>query len=150
MRRRILFVLLPFLAPSCSSFSSSKSSTDFNEFSSVKIEHQYSEIENKKITWNSMFFAAKPQYFVYFHSLTCAHCQAIKNDIIEYGLEHENFYFCEADETHKIRDSIADSIGATTIDKFCILGYPSLAYFENKTVVANVAVMSNIYSLLNI
>ncbi|MCF0116593.1 MAG: hypothetical protein HUJ61_00925 [Bacilli bacterium] len=150
MKKFVLLFLIPFLAPSCAMFSESKNTSTFDDFTVEKTEHQYSEIEDKKISWNSMFFLAKPQYFIYFYSITCAHCQSIKNDMIEYGLEHDDFFFCEADETHKIRENIEVSIGATSLDKFCILGYPSLAKFENKIVTINVAGVSSIYSLLNI
>jgi len=121
----IIIYYLPLVLTSCS-FSTSAIVTSETENSPIQIEHSYDEIFNKRIDWEDIFNPAKTDYFVYFYSRTCSHCQQLKNKIIDYGLNHEDIYFCEASEKVKIVTDNTGIIGASSVQQVCLLGYPSL------------------------
>ncbi|HBF68705.1 MAG TPA: hypothetical protein DDW20_05260 [Firmicutes bacterium] len=104
-----------------------------------EIKHSYSEISNYKVSWNDVFFIAKPQYFVYFYSLSCSHCNELKNSVIEYALNRENIYFCENSKDVIISENIANTIGISDVSKLSILGFPSLIKIEDNKLLCNIA-----------
>lgn len=123
-------------------------------FDSATIEptvtHSYSEISDKKIAWNDVFFPQKEHYFVYLYSLTCNHCNQLKNAIIEYGLSHDDIYFVQDSEDVIINKNTDQTIGITDVKNLCIKGFPSLLEIHDKTLVKNVAGITDINSSLNL
>ncbi len=150
--RKIIYILL-FTSLICSCFNAKNkdsNSTKNHEEIESEITHEYNEINDKKITWNSIFSLAKTQYFVYFFSKNCSHCNQIKNDIISYALTDENFYFVEDSKDTVLLDDVSQTIGLNSIDHFGILGFPSLVKIENNFCVLNIAGAHNIYLSLSL
>lgn len=148
--KKLLTLILPLLLlAGCSTNTSSISST-ISTSQTSEIQHDYSEIENKKISWNSTFFTAKTAYFVYFYSLSCSHCAHLKNRIIDYGLSHDNIYFCQDSKDTKLQENVDATIGISSSDKLAIRGFPSLIKIENLTLKMNVAGEESICSILSL
>ncbi len=98
-------------------------------------KHDYSEVREKRIFWSEIFSQKNEQYFVYFYSLTCTHCQSLKDRIIEYSLYRDNIYFVQSSEEIFLGNDEQISLGATTSDELSILGYPSLIEINQKVCV---------------
>lgn len=144
-----LFLSAAFALTGCEqspSFFPSKPSSSISEI----VEHDYKEIASKKIDWNDMFNQGQNGYYIYFYSLTCAHCKNLKNKMIEYALKNDDLFFTEASEKVIILEDISKTIGSTSISTMGILGYPSLIKIEQKVCVFNVAGESEIISKLNL
>lgn len=132
-----IFILFISIFPSCSIASNSiKSNSDSSIDESIN--HSYKEIENKKIIWNCMIFEANSPYYIYFYSLNCAHCNQIKNKIIEYALKYENIYFIEDSKDILFGDDIDSTIGESRPEDIYIKGFPSLIEIESKKCVLNI------------
>lgn len=144
-----LISIFIFAFSSCD-YSSSFSSSILSSSIADEVDHSYSEIALQKISWESIFINVKASYFVYFYSLTCAHCQALKNKIIEYGLNHDDLFFCEASELVVIKKNVDSTIGATSIEGMAILGYPSLIAIDCAVCVSNLAGNDSICVKLNL
>lgn len=137
------------LLSSCSVFSSSSSQSSTKQISE-EINHTYSEIKNKKLTWNYLFFDAESPYFVYCYSLTCSHCNSIKNKIIEYALKVENFYFYEDSLLTKFSDDIDSTIGISSSENLAIKGFPTLLKIEQSKLTKNIYGEGSIFNELYI
>ncbi len=137
------------LLSSCSVFSSSSSQSSTKQISE-EINHTYSEIKNKKLTWNYLFFDAESPYFVYCYSLTCSHCNSIKNKIIEYALKVENFYFYEDSLLTKFSDDIYSTIGISSSENLAIKGFPTLLKIEQSKLTKNIYGEGSIFNELYI
>lgn len=149
MKKLMFLIFISFCLCSCAmEKGSSKSSS--SSITSSEIEHSYSEIQNLKISWNSTFSYAKPYYFVYFYSLTCSHCASLKNRIIEYGLTHEDIYFCEDSSDVVIKENIDSTIGCKRVEDLAIKGFPSLIKIEDKVLKINVVGVDKICSVLSL
>lgn len=150
MKKTIYLLLLAaFALTGCEqspSFFPSKPSSSTTEI----VEHDYREISSQKIDWNDMFNQGQNEYYIYFYSLTCAHCKNLKNEVIEYALKNDNLFFIEASEKVVIVEDVNFTIGSTSISEMGILGYPSLVKIEQKVCVFNVAGESEIISKLNL
>ncbi len=136
----LLFLSLLFLClslTSCSLISSSIEDTSFSQIEE-EIDHNYKEIKDKKLTWNCLFFDAKVEYSVYCYSLTCSHCSNIKNKVINYALNNENFYFYEDSSSTVLSDEIKTTIGISSSDKLVIKGFPTLLKINQKTLTKNI------------
>ena len=116
----------------------------------VFTEHDYIEVRDREIGWNDVFSPAKIDYFVYFYSRRCSHCNAIKDKVIDYSLKVDNMYFIEFDSDVKVGNNAELTIGKTTIDDLFILGTPSLLEIKDKMVTMNIAGEDDILSFLRI
>ena len=114
------------------------------------IEHDYKEITSKKIDWDEMFSQPQNEYKIYFYSLTCGHCKNLKNTVIEFALQNDNFFFIEASEKVVIQKDVSNTTGAVSVSGMAIQGYPSLVKIEQKVCVFNVAGENEIISKLNL
>lgn len=148
MAKFYYLVIILSILNSCSTSSISIPSND-SEISHI-INHNYSEINQYKISWKTTFSQAKTSYFVYFYSLTCSHCEQLKNDIIEYALKNENMYFCQNSEEVIITENVYSTIGISSYEHLSILGFPSLIYIENGILKSNIAGVPNIKIVLNL
>ena len=98
-----------------------------------------------------MFSVNYKQYFVYFYSLGCHHCNELKNDIIEFALNgQEHIYFIQESIDFVISDNIDNTIGISSIENMAILGFPSLVYINNSRVMENIGGISKIRNRLKI
>ena len=148
--KKLFFALMSsILLSSCSVFSSSSSQSSTKQISE-EINHTYSEIKNKKLTWNYLFFDAESPYFVYCYSLTCSHCNSIKNKIIEYALKVENFYFYEDSLLTKFSDDIDSTIGISSSENLAIKGFPTLLKIEQSKLTKNIYGDGSIFNELYI
>ena len=118
--------------------------------SSEEIKHDYDEVIDREILWKEMFMVEKAQYFIYFYSPTCSHCKEIKNEIIDYALSIDNFYFIKYSDDVIIAPEIKSTIGATSPDEVAILGTPSLIEIIDGVLTNNMAGSKTILDFLEI
>lgn len=135
MKTLILLLSAILLLNGCTK--SKTTSIPMNE--SVISLFDYSDIENKKITWESIFSYGDDRYFVYIYSEKCGHCNEIKQTIIEYSKTNEYFYFLECSSNIPILDSVDETIGQSDYEEIGILGTPTLLVIENHVLVENIA-----------
>lgn len=110
----------------------------------IEVEHDYQEIKDYQITWEAMFDVSSTSYYVYLYSLTCNHCEELKNFVIEKALDKKNIYFSKASQKDQIGNTIKSSIGAENPGDIWILGYPSLLKIMNGKCTKNLAGVSQI------
>ena len=150
MNRSKYLLLCSIFLSSCV-INNTKSTTINSESTNYETIHDYSEISDKKINWNEMFSVNYKQYFVYFYSLGCHHCNELKNDIIEFALNgQEHIYFIQESIDFVISDNIDNTIGISSIENMAILGFPSLVYINNSRVMENIGGISKIRNRLKI
>lgn len=113
-------------------------------------KRDYSEISHLKIVWSDIFSQSENEYFVYFYSLYCSHCNSIKNFMIEEALAgNKKIYFSQASAEHVINEQKANQTNVKMLEDLAIKGYPSIIKIVNKVVTKNVAGETAIKSLLN-
>ena len=149
MKKLFLTIISSIFLSSCSLFSSISTSLVVKSLDE-EINHTYSEIKNKKLTWNYLFFDANSPYFVYCYSLTCSHCNSIKNKIIEFALKVENFYFYEDSSLTKFSDDIDSTIGISSSENLAIKGFPTLLKIEQSKLTKNIYGEGSIFNELYI
>jgi len=101
-------------------------------------EHEYSEISEYELLWESMF-EVEEDHYVYIYSLTCSHCNEIKNDLIEIALKRGDIYFVKGTSKDQISNDVEKSKNAENPGDIWILGYPTLLKIENKKCTKNIA-----------
>ena len=94
--KKYLFLLPAFTLSGCFQRKNEKEEK-YEELPTVQIEHDYSEIKDYELSWESLFDPEDNEYFVYFYSTTCNHCSELKNYIIEKALLMKNIYFVKGD-----------------------------------------------------
>ena len=122
-----------------------------NDVSDIEIpeaDHEYFEVEDMSINWSDILIQNKTTYYVYIYSLTCTHCQELKNWIIETALVRDDIFLVKGTNKDSITTDISSTIGATKIEDVAIMGYPSLLKIHNETLVKNVAGNAKIQELL--
>ena len=55
--------------------------------------YSYQDVNSKHLTYENIFFPTNYHYFIYVYSGGCYVCDSIKQEIISYSLNDENFYF---------------------------------------------------------
>ena len=140
-------LIIPILLGGCA-FNKKEEKINVSNIVIPDADHEYFEVENYFINWNSILIQNMNSYYVYFYSATCNHCQELKNWIIETALSRGDIYFVKGSNKDAIKNDVSDTIGATSIDKIAIIGYPSLLKIINKTVTKNVAGNSKIMDAL--
>ena len=108
------------------------------------VDHDYTEIQEYELMWETMFDVESPSYYVYFYSLTCNHCEELKNYIIEKALSLENIYFVKGSSKDQIGNDPNKSKYAENPVDIWILGYPSLLQITNHKCLKNLAGISQI------
>ncbi len=149
MKKILALTSLSFLLSGCSFFSKDNSSVN-NSGISNEVQHNYNEIKNKKLAWNYLFFDSDTPYYVYCYSLTCSHCNKIKNRVIEHALKNHNFYFYEDSNSTCFSDEIDKTIGINDVKYLVIKGFPSLLKIEEKTLQKNLCGEDKILNELNL
>ena len=115
----------------------------------IPIDHDYNEVSEWSLTWESIFEMESDNYYVYFYSMSCNHCTEVKNYMIEKCLERGDIYFVKGTRKDQLTKDQNKLIGAEKPEDFYILGYPSLALIHNKKCTKNVAGISQIKQELN-
>ena len=139
--KKIVYILLTIFITSCSG---QKQDTPNNE-----VIYDYSDVTHKMITYENLFSSESNHYFVYIYSLTCGHCKNIKNRIISYALNHDNFYLLEYVSSIPIYETIETTIGSTNYIDVGILGTPSLLEICKHVLVSNIAGENEIIKTLS-
>ena len=142
---KIIFLPCLFALISCQNEISLPS--DSSEYNA---EHSYDEISQWEIKWADIFNQCEEEYYVYFYSPTCSHCNLIKNTIIDYALEHEGMYFIHFNEDVITAIDIQNTIGASSVDDLAILGTPSLVEIKHHVVTNNMAGTTKILTFLGL
>lgn len=140
-----LALKIMFILTGCNDPSVSLSDTNDVE---IPIEHSYSEITKFEITWDTIFEAEKSNYYVYFYSLTCSHCEDLKNFIVEQALKRQDIFFVKSSSKDQIGNEPKLSINPGILGEIWILGYPSLLKIEEKKCTKNLAGTSQILNEL--
>lgn len=152
MKKIILLSTCALLLAGCDlSFGDKSTTQTTNSVSSLETKHNYDEVSGKAIKWNQIFSMPEDFYYVYFYSLTCSHCNELKDTIIPFALETtKTIYFCEESTEFNYKQDTSSSIGATSCDQFVIAGFPSLAILQNHQVVVNNVGVTSIKKTLNL
>ena len=111
----------------------------FSETIVVPVNHDYSEISEYELTWDSIFDPSENNYYVYFYSSTCSHCEELKDYIIEKGLNRGDIYFVKGTSKDQLTNDSKKSINAEKPEDIWILGYPSLLLISNHKCTKNFA-----------
>jgi len=137
--KKLLKTICCLLALNYSGCNQKVSFTESDENEVIQIDHDYSEVEEFSLTRESIFDVDSANYYVYFYSSTCSHCQEIKNYMISKALERKDIYFVRGTNKDKITTDTKILTGAERAEDVWILGYPSLLLISNKKVTKNLA-----------
>ena len=135
---KIIILLSCLFLIGCNQTTPSSSRTT-RTFSTSKQNYSYEMVKDKMLFWSNIFSINKENYYVYFFSKTCSHCESLKSFIIEYALSNEDIYFVESSEATVFIEDSSKTIGLSSIENFGILGYPSLVKISDKLISLNIA-----------
>ena len=111
--------------------------------SAVIKKYDYDDVTSK-ILWSDIFTQEEDCYLVYFYRTTCAHCNELKEEILNYYFASEKtMYFVEVDDKARY-GSVTDLTLITCIDDFYIFGTPFLIEMENNKIKNYYAGVTNI------
>ena len=147
MRTNYFLLIFPILLGGCT-ITKKEEKINVSNIVIPEADHEYFEVENYFINWENILKQNNEVYYVYFYSLTCSHCQELKNWIIERALVRGDVFFVKGSNKDTIKSDVASTIGATSVDEVAIMGYPSLLKIVNKTVTLNAAGNTKIIELL--
>lgn len=139
--KKALFFFLTFLIISCSE----PNKDNHND----EVIYEYNDVDHKMTSYENLFSIESEHYYVYIYSLTCGHCQSIKNRVIKFALNHDNFYLLEYVSSIPIYETIDTTIGATNYINVGILGTPSLLEIYKHVLVNNIAGENEIIKTLS-
>jgi len=137
------FIPILFLLCSCGQLKETAEEDIYKKIE-IPIQHEYSEISDYSISRDMMFDIDHEQYYVYFYSLTCTHCNNIKDFMIERAIDRKDIFFVKSSSGDKLTNDEKLLIGAEIPEDFYILGYPSLVLIKNKKCIKNIAGISTI------
>lgn len=129
LHNKFVFFLVPLLLCGCSA---AENQDEVYEEEIIPVEHNYSEVSDFELTWETIFDVGEENYYVYFYSLTCSHCEELKNFIVETALERGDVYFVKGTSKDQITNDPKKAIGAENPGEIWILGYPSLLKITNQ------------------
>lgn len=131
-------------------FSCSQSNVERKEIpkQEVPVNHSYDEVKEYELFWETMFDVNSNDYYVYFYSETCNHCEELKDYIIEKALVKKNIYFVKGSSKDQIGNDPKKSKYAENPGDIWILGYPSLIEIIGHKCMKNLAGISQIKSEL--
>ena len=114
------------------------------------IYEDYNQLEEYQITWRDLFSQSNSEYFVYIYSLSCLHCQNIKEEVINFVIsEKYPTYLIEYTKDIPISNNVEDCIGSSSYVEVTIKGTPSLLQIKNGYLILNVAGSKEILSVLD-
>lgn len=125
-----------------------KSGVFSRESESEVKEYNYRDIDYLIIPWENIFNINSNDYFVYVYSLTCSHCNEIKQEIISYALTHDDFYLVTMNDSIPLIRNPNTTIGATKYQDVGIAGTPTLLQIKDHILINNVAGTTNVTYLL--
>ena len=110
----------------------------------IQIDHNYEEITDYELFWESIFDVDSTSYYVYFYSTSCNHCEELKNFIVEKALSRGDIYFVKGTSKDQITNDKNKTINAEKPGDIWILGYPTLLKITNYKCSKNVVGISQI------
>ena len=137
----LLFLPLIFSFSACSQQTNQSEPTSYEPTTS---SHNYDEVREFELMWETMFDVDLDDYYIYFYSTTCNHCEDLKNYIIEKALTEENIYFIRGSSKDQIGKDPKMSKYAENPGDIWILGYPSLLQIVDHKCMKNLAGISQI------
>ena len=144
MRTKLLFLLLTPLLISC------QKEQQITPIEEEKTILDYSDFLDLHLEWKNLFFPAKSLYFVYIYSISCGHCNQIKDDVLTFiNKEKESFYLMEYSKEIPTSNNVAETIGKEKVEEISILGTPTLLNISNGSLALNVAGEKEILDYLN-
>lgn len=109
----------------------------------------YDDFTDNKIEWKDLFSPAKSQYFVYIYSISCGHCNQIKEEVLTFVSAHkESFYLIEFSAAVTLTNNVAETIGKEKVEEIFILGTPTLLEISNWVLTVNIAGEKDILNFL--
>lgn len=115
------------------------------QYSNVSFQNfNYDDISDYELVRDTIFDVASDDYYVYFYSMSCSHCEELKNYIIEKALDRGDIYFVKGTSKDQITNDPKKSIGAGIPEDIWILGYPTLLQIKNKKCSKNLAGITQI------
>ena len=141
-KTKYLIYLIPLLTLSGCSTTTEIETPKIEE--KVTVVHDYSEIQEYELMWETMFDVDSPLYYVYIYSLTCNHCEELKNYNIKKALTIKTIYFVKGSSKDQIGKDQNMSKFAENPADIWILGYPTLLQISNHKCSKNLAGISQI------
>ena len=105
----------------------------------IEESHDYNEVKEYELVWDSMFDVNMSQYYVYFYSASCNHCEELKDYMIKKALTNKNIYFVKGSSRDQIGKDQNKSKNAENPGDIWILGYPSLIQITGHKCTKNLA-----------
>ena len=139
---KCLLFLLPLSIFSACSFKTE--TKDTYESEEIKVSHNYAEIKNYELMWDTMFDVDSNDYYVYFYSTSCNHCEELKDYMIEKALLTKNIFFVKGSNKDQIGNDPKKSKYAENPGDIWILGYPSLLKITDHKCLKNLAGITQI------
>lgn len=116
---------------------------------SSEIQYSYDNVSNLRINYSQLFGIDRKEYYVYFYSVQCYHCNKLKNSIISFALKNPYFlYFVEYDKSVPLSDNVEKTIGISSLEGFAILGVPTLTKIEDKILILNIAGFTEVAKII--
>ena len=100
-------------------------------------KHEYSEIEDRKISYLDVFNVESDRYYLYYYQESCYHCHGIKSKVISFALASKDpFYFVEVIEDYGFTSrNKEDTIGTNDPMQAFALMTPQLSIVESGFIV---------------
>ena len=138
-----LFKVILFTIVLCSC--SNETIIQTEQYSNVSFQNfNYDDISDYELVRDTIFDVASDDYYVYFYSMSCSHCEELKNYIIEKALDRGDIYFVKGTSKDQITNDPKKSIGAGISENIWILGYPTLLQIQNQKCSKNLAGITQI------
>ncbi|MCD8209450.1 MAG: hypothetical protein LUC31_01375 [Coprobacillus sp.] len=97
--------------------------------------YQYYDVSDKHIEYTDIF-TLEGDFYLYIYNQECCHCRSIKQDVIRYSLDKDDFYFLEyVDDIPFSYEDVIYTIGAASLDEFWVTVTPTMYYFSDHVVV---------------
>ena len=146
-----LILFTPILLSSCFSVVQIQDDSPKEDKTEQVINHSYDEVGEYRIFWNDIFKQPFDLYYVYLYSPTCAHCNSIKNEMIEYVLgDNQHLFFISSSAEHNISDNVNPNQHIDSLENLYIKGYPTLLKLTEKVVTKNIAGVKEIKQELSL
>ena len=116
-----------------------------NKNKSISEEEQkydYADVSERSIKWEQLFEPKDKFYYAYIYSITCPHCNDIKQEVIYKSINNEeSIYFIEYTKDIPVGTNINDYIGQSNYINVGLIGVPTLMEISDH-VITNIFVGS--------
>ena len=145
MKNKLLIVPLLMALTGCSQMVEGKGE------GGDKIIRDYSDYQELHLEWKNLFLLAKSLYFVYIYSISCLHCQHIKEVVLDAVEANKDFfYLIEYSDEIKTSVNTSDTIGKEKVEEVTIMGTPTLLEISDYHVAINIAGENEILGYLQL